>query len=330
MQLSQLLRNLLLVYSACVLMEQPCVAQFAPAAGQPGSTAIHKDSSILVTWASSCIINRGPVNCSDPLAPLASFGSSAAALGMADGLDVVSLGDGGSALLDFSNQPFTNGSGWDFAVFENGFDNYFLELATVEVSSDGIHFVLFPPTSNTPDHVQTGTFDSLDASLLNNLAGKYRNRYGVPFDLDELAPDSILNKDTIRFIRIKDVCGCIDCPCATADHGGRIINDPFPTPFPECGFDLDAVGIIHPLPLGNEKRTVPAHPLVYPNPMRAGDDIVVRRQDLFREWQLSSADGKTVKSSGVDAFRSHISELSPGMYILKNETGISQTLIITP
>jgi hypothetical protein len=34
---------------------------------------------------------------------------------------------------------------------------------------------------------------------------------------------------------------------ATRDNAGRIINDPFPTPYPSSGFDIDAVGIIHAL-----------------------------------------------------------------------------------
>jgi hypothetical protein len=34
---------------------------------------------------------------------------------------------------------------------------------------------------------------------------------------------------------------------ATKDVNGHKINDPWPTPFPSSGFDLDAVGVIHTL-----------------------------------------------------------------------------------
>ena len=35
-------------------------AQFAPAAGQNGTTAIHKDSSILINWAKTSEYSLGP------------------------------------------------------------------------------------------------------------------------------------------------------------------------------------------------------------------------------------------------------------------------------
>jgi hypothetical protein len=72
----------------------------------------------------------------------ASLGDSSLAIGPAN-LDIVSLGDSGVATLTFSS-PIANGLGPDFVVFENGFldpanDSFaFLELAFVEVSSDGV------------------------------------------------------------------------------------------------------------------------------------------------------------------------------------------------
>ena len=87
--------------------------------------------------------------------PFASFGSAASALGPADAYDfgtglpstspttVVSLGDGGSITLTFAH-PLSDGTGPDLAVFENAFNDTFLELAFVEVSSDGANFVRFP------------------------------------------------------------------------------------------------------------------------------------------------------------------------------------------
>lgn len=41
-------------------------AQYAPAAGLPGSTTIHKDSSVFVAWATGCEVARGPINILDP------------------------------------------------------------------------------------------------------------------------------------------------------------------------------------------------------------------------------------------------------------------------
>ena len=65
----------------------------------------------------------------------------------------VSLGDGGTVVLTFP-QPIGDVPGPDFAVFENGFkafdNSFFLELAHVEVSSDGVNFYRFPSSSLTP------------------------------------------------------------------------------------------------------------------------------------------------------------------------------------
>src|SRR5205809_670971 len=93
-------------------------AQFAPPVAQPGTTAIHKDSSVFVNWASQCNIMRAYQNCSDTSAGFASVGDSTMALGIAGSNGVVSLGDGGFAILQFP-YPITNGAGYDFAVFEN-------------------------------------------------------------------------------------------------------------------------------------------------------------------------------------------------------------------
>ena len=91
------------------------VAQFAPPAGQEGSTAIHEDSPAFVAWATGCTVERGPKQIDKPENGLASYGVDADALGKPDGLLVVSLGDGGKAVLTFDS-PICNGEGFDFAV----------------------------------------------------------------------------------------------------------------------------------------------------------------------------------------------------------------------
>jgi hypothetical protein len=186
----------------------PVYAQFAPAAGQEGTTAVHADSPEIRGWSIHCTITRGPVDISDPNADPVSYGTETDAAGKADNL-VVSLGDGGEAVLTFA-QPITNGEGFDFAVFENAFADYFLELAFVEVSSDGIHYTRFPAISNTPVEIQTGSFDPLDPTLIHNLAGKYRAMYGTPFDLGELAGTPGLDIERITHVRVIDVIGSVD------------------------------------------------------------------------------------------------------------------------
>lgn len=224
---------------------------YPPAAGLPGSTAIHKDSSVLIGWANGLKIQRGLINISDPSAEVngsnvASFGFRSLVLGPVSGAstNAISLGDNGVATITF-DRPIVNGDGYDFAVFENGFTDNFLELAFVEVSSDGENFYRFPAVSLTTESTQIGGFGALDPTHLHNLAGKYRTGYGTPFDLDELSGTQGLDVNNVRFIRIVDVVGSIDPAYATYDSQNNIVNDPFPTPFNMGGFDLSGVGIIN-------------------------------------------------------------------------------------
>ena len=162
---------------------------FAPAAGQAGSTAIANNSPSIVAWASGFQdLVRRPQDITNPGGALASFGTGNEALGPASGVStaVVSLGDGGSITLTFAQEIY-DGPGFDLAVFENGITDTFLELAFVEVSSNGIDFARFAAVSQTQTATQVGSFGALDATNLDNLAGKYRAGFGTPFDLAQLA-----------------------------------------------------------------------------------------------------------------------------------------------
>ncbi|QEH35952.1 PEP-CTERM motif protein [Aquisphaera giovannonii] len=237
----------------CVLLATSALearaGSFAPQVGQAGSLGIARSSPLFQEWASSVVsITRGPQDISNPNSPLASFGQPTDALGSAGG--IVSLGDGGSITLGF-DAPITNGTGADFAVFENGFLSggnglAYLELAFVDVSSDGVHFFRFPSISETQADTQVGAFGSLDASNLHDLAGKYVAGYGTGFDLSELAGVSpFLDVNRVTQVRITDVVGSIDPRYGTRDSQGHLINDPFSTPFASGGFDLSGVGVIH-------------------------------------------------------------------------------------
>src|SRR5690606_28994957 len=159
---------------------------------------------------------------------------------------LISMGDGGMITFTFSH-PVVNAEGADFLVFENGFLNVtdsalaFLELAFVEVSSNGTDFVRFPATSHITDSVQYDNFSFTNAEHINNLAGKYIQNWGTPFDLEELKDEPNLDVNNITHIRIIDVVGILDEDFGSKDSRGQLINDPFPTPFPSCGFDINAI-----------------------------------------------------------------------------------------
>lgn len=238
-------------FSSVVLLAAlaaPVIAgPFPPAAGESGSDAVAADDSRFTVWATEAVVERGPTEIGYEGSVLADYGTDAAATGPSDAnpdfpYPVVSLGDGGIATLEYS-QPFGDAPGPDFAVFENGFSFTFLELAHVEVSSDGVNFFRFPSTSLTAASTTPGEGGSVDPSNVRNLAGKYRAGFGTPFDLAELRNASpLLDIQRITHVRVIDVVGTNDPALASFDAEGHIIIDPYPTPFFSGGFDLDAVG----------------------------------------------------------------------------------------
>ena len=228
-------------------------------------TPFHKSSKAIRGWASGCTIVRGLIRSDDPAAGYASFGLSSNALGEADNV-VVSLGDGGMAVVTFS-EPISNKVGPDFAVFENSFDGKYLEFAFVEVSSDSVKWVRFPSVSNIQNTIQTGSFGTSDAGLVHNLAGRHPALFGTPFYLEDVADSAGIDINNILYIRIIDVVGSIDPQYGTVDSRGNIINDPWPTSFPSSGFDLDAVALLDISLVGIEAE-IDSELLIYPNPDR--------------------------------------------------------------
>jgi len=233
---------------------------YAPAAGQPGSAAIPipadvNDISVFVGWANGAVVERGPKRIDDPSPGFVSHGEPNDALGFPETATqsiegVVSLGDGGVATLTFE-KPIADGPGYDFAIFENGFtviapNGLFLELAFVEVSSDGIHYEQFPAVSLTQTETQIPNLGSIDTTNIHNFAGKYRRGYGTPFDLDEIRDvNDLVDVTAITHVRLIDVVGTLQYEYASYDSLGNIVNDPWRTDFSTGGFDLDAVGVIH-------------------------------------------------------------------------------------
>lgn len=204
---------------------------FAPPSGQEGSEAVPRESSAIVSWADAVqsIEYGASVD--------GAFRTPEKALGPAvgDTMDIVSLGRGGAIVLHFP-EGIANGEGWDFAVFENAFDDFFLELGWVGVSNNGRDFVEFPVRSLTAQMVPA--FGQLDATDINGFAGKYRSGYGTPFDLEALPANHGLDLAHIRYVRIRDVVG----DGSQLDSEGNPIYDPYPTST-SAGFDLDAIGV---------------------------------------------------------------------------------------
>ncbi len=179
---------------------------------------------------------------------------------------VCSLGNGGSITLTFSS-GIGNGSGADFAVFENGFDANYLELGFVEVSSNGVDFVRFPNfyigTERIYEWLQHGNTDVAPENVYN-LVSKYESGYGHCFDLEELktvkayidsgkstfsddyekaflASYSTLDFDNVSYIRIIDIYGDGN----TKDSIGHSIFDPTGDQRSSPGLDLKGVAVLN-------------------------------------------------------------------------------------
>jgi len=312
------------LFTLFLLVQLIGFGQYAPAAGQIGTTAIRKDSSAIIAWATGVQITRGYINASNHSAvyggsSFATFGTDNNALGQAEGnsTDVVSLGDSGIAIVTFQ-QPIKNGLGSDFCVFENGVAD-FLELAFVEVSSDGIHFVRFPAYSETQTTTQVSSFGIVDPTQIHNLAGKYLQGYGTPFDLDDLADSTGIDLNYITHVKIVDVVGSINPLYASYDALGRPVNDPFPTAFNSGGFDLDAVGVLNQAPLGiKENGWVTELVEVYPQPFN--NELNISQLPIGEEVQIQifSETGQIVYQNIIIAqgTTTFYPQLNTGIYFL--------------
>lgn len=171
----------------------------------------------------------------------------------------------GSITLGFDT-AITNGTGADFAVFENGFsfgNGFLAELAHVEVSTNGLDYIRFPSLSFNGEMVSSiGTMQLYDMTNVYNLAGKHAANWGTPFDLQELADHTLVTSglvdlSSIHYVRLVDVIGSgplFDSDnnlvwAGDTDSAGNPILDNWVT-FDSAGFDYvglstGAVGVIN-------------------------------------------------------------------------------------
>lgn len=302
------MRLLLLISVSLSVFLGKSQGAFAPAAGEIGTTAIHKDSSLFVGWANQVVLDRGYKDILDPSQGFVSFGFDDDGVGEADG-QAVSLGDSGVAVITFLS-GIADEPGPDFAVFENAFNPTFLELAYVEVSSDGINYFRFP-SSFTLDTTQIGSFGSSDPTHIHNLAGKYQVNYGTPFDLADISNDPLLDKSFISHVRIIDVVGNVNLE--HTDSEGRVINDPYPTAFDQGGFDLDAVGVIH---FSSQQTSLSENKedriQIYPNP---ATNYIHIKASSFESYELVSISGEILLRGNTEEIK--LQNVPKGIYFLK-------------
>lgn len=240
------------LYCSAIYTSATYAGPFPPTAGLPTSTAIAANDPAIAGWASSYsdyIVGANvDLQFQTPSLALGPAGNSSGNPSTNNSFifDIVSLGNNGSITLSF-DQAITNGDGADFLVFENSFSDTFLELAFVEVSSNGIDFVRFDNISLTASPV--GAFGNIDTTNIFGYAGKYRGGFGTPFDLQDLAGklanNPSLNINYISHIRIIDINGDGSSVDSLAPPAGpNPIYDPSPSSG-SAGFDLDAVAAMY-------------------------------------------------------------------------------------
>jgi hypothetical protein len=245
---------------------------FDPAAGQPGSLAIPLDDPRIQSWATE-------VHSYHPGADLdETWQDPTRALGPATGdpLDITGLGRGGDIEFVWTH-PLTNGPGPDIAIFENSFSDRFLELAHVEVSSDGLHWQRFPSISQTAQAV--GGFGTTDPTNLHGLAGKYRAGFGTGFDFSTLPKKPLVDREAIRFVRLIDVVG----DGSDLDSLGHPIYDPYPT-FGSAGLDLDGVAVLAPPPLTLLKTEIAEASLTFTWAVEPGKTYQIETSPDLSVW----------------------------------------------
>lgn len=210
---------------------------YAPAAGVAGSTAVHMDDTSFLSWAT------GWENYVVGTDVTEGWQTPEKALGKAVGTsyDIVCLGRAGEITMTFDS-AIKDGAGNDFAVFENSFNDTFLELGYVEVSSNGTDFFRFDNDSLTSGSV--GGFGAVDPTNITGYASKYRQGYGTPFDLADLAGTTGLDINNIGYVKILDIIG----DGTYFDTSGDVIYDPYPTDG-SAGVDLDAIGVMNAVPV---------------------------------------------------------------------------------
>ncbi|MGB0646911.1 MAG: hypothetical protein ACPGQS_07040 [Bradymonadia bacterium] len=213
------------------------VTEYSAPARTPESFAIDRDDARIVSWNHYVTdFERGERVDDEYRQDVTRIGTPGNAT-----TDVIVLGAGGVITIETCS-TVTNAPGPDFAVFENGVNDTFLELAFVEVSSDGEHFVRFPNvyTGLAP----IGPYEGHDPTTFRGFAGQYRFGFGTPFDLSVLEehPDvsaGLIDLNDINYVKLIDIIGNGEA----VDSFNSPIFDPYPTQG-SAGFDLVGLAVL--------------------------------------------------------------------------------------
>ncbi|MBN1356008.1 hypothetical protein JXA40_07030 [bacterium] len=217
--------------------------------------------------------------------------------------DVLSLGDGGSIILEFTDNIARNGPGPDLIVFENPFyaggspQNVYVEAAFVEVSQDGENFLRFPNDYDPDGEPVNNPANWSGFAGVRPVLSHPEN--GIdPTDPETAGGDAFDFEDVglewVRYVRIVDTD---EPPNAAFDDDGDEIYDPGWPSAETGGFDLDAVAAVH-----SEELTTPTPvPTQTPTPFPTGFSVDLQlTQSIFEPFDLFVLDLEIQNGSGTE------------------------------
>ena len=159
------------------------------------------------------------------------FGAPRGGGAQSGGLDVVSLGTGGTIVLAFDPLRVVDQPGADFTVFENAFfaggdpERAFQELAEVSISADGVSWLTFPCEPDAGTRLGCAGINPVYSTPKSGISPTDPAvSGGDSFDIGQLGATGI------RYVRIHDLG---TAACSGADGPGS------------NGFDLDAIAVRH-------------------------------------------------------------------------------------
>ncbi len=107
------------------------------------------------------------------------------------------------------------------------------------------------------------------------------------------------------------------------DKNNNIVNDPWSTPFPSSGFDLDAVGVINQVPVSvMEHKKLESMISVFPTQIK--DEItIVNASENNLLVNITDLTGKNILTKEIlrEKTRVSLKELNAGIYFLKISNG---------
>jgi hypothetical protein len=112
------------------------------------------------------------------------------------------------------------------------------------------------------------------------------------------------------------VVGSVNKQYAKRDSYNNMINDPWPTPFPNGGFDLDAIGVIHQnTSVGLKENNLDDNLYLYPNPINKGEKLLLSTSKDILFVSVYNFSGQKILSTKENFIST--SELTEGIYFIE-------------